>query len=100
MSNQLLRTYNEIGKAIPSASERFVKDYSALKSELTAAKLSITELTESIENLKPLFGAQTPEGSVTSNESLTFFDTTNSPTNVTMYFNEVVGADTGWVIVN
>lgn len=100
MSNQLLNNYNDIGKALPSASERFIKDYSALKTQLQSAQLSITGLIESMESLKPLFDAQTPEGNITSNDTLVFFDTTNAPANVTMYFNDTVGVNTGWVIVN
>jgi len=92
MSRQTLRSYKSIELAVPSATSEFVRDYSAIKDELTAAQ-------NAIENLKPLFGAQTPEGNVTSNNSMTYFDTTNSPTNVDMYFNSVVGSDTGWVIV-
>lgn len=92
MSRQTLISYKSIELAIPSAKSEFIRDYSAIKDELTA----VQRLTES---LKPLFGAQTPEGNVTSNNSLTYIDTTNSPVSVDMYFNAVVGVDTGWVIV-
>ncbi len=90
MSRQTLRSYNDIGQSLKGASDKFIQDYSALKEELAAAQKSLV----------PLFGAQPPEGNVTSNASMVYFDTTNSPTNVTMYFNSVVGVDAGWVIVN
>ncbi len=99
-SRQTLRTYNDIGAALPSAKQKFIQDYSALKDELLAAQRSIAGLLESFESLKPLFGNQTPEGNVTSNDTLTYFDTTNSPVSVDLYFNDTIGVDTGWVIVN
>ncbi len=90
MSRQVLRSYKDIETSLKGASDRFVRDYSALKDELAAAQ----------ESLKPLFGAQNPEGNVTSNNSMVYFDTTNSPVSVDEYFNSTVGVNTGWVIVN
>lgn len=100
MSRQTLRSYNDIESSLKGASNKFVRDYSALKDELTAAQKSITGLLDSIESLKPLFDSQAPEGNITSNDSMVYFDVTNSPTSVDMYFNDTVGSDTGWVIVN
>ncbi len=100
MSRQTLRSYSDIAASLPSAQQRFIQDYSALKDDLLSAQKSITGLLEAFESLKPLFGAQTPEGNVTSNDTLTYFDTTNSPVSVDLYFNDTIGSDTGWVIVN
>ena len=98
-TRQTLVNYNDIGNALPGAKQRFIQDYSALKDELLAAQRSIAGLLEAFESLKPLFGAQAPEGNVTSNATLTYFDTTNSPVSVDLYFNDTIGVDTGWVIV-
>ncbi len=99
-SRQTLVNYNDIGNALPSATQKFIQDYSALKTELSSTQKAITGLLESFESLQPLFGAQSPEGNVTSNATLTYFDTTNSPVSVDLYFNDTIGVDTGWVIVN
>ena len=99
-TRQTLVSYNDIGNSLPGAKQRFIQDYSALKTELVAAQKSILGLLEAFESLKPLFGAQTPEGNVTSNDTLTYFDTTNSPVSVDLYFNDTIGSNTGWVIVN
>ena len=96
---QTLVNYNDIGSALPGATQKFIQDYSALKDELSSTQKAITGLLESFESLKPLFGAQAPEGNVTSNATLTYFDTTNSPVSVDLYFNETVGSDIGWVLV-
>lgn len=90
MTLQTLKSYSEIQQAVPQSTQAFVEDYSALKEDVANIELSF----------KPLFGDQTPEGNVISNRSMIFLDTTNSPTDVTMYFNSVVGVNTGWVIVN
>lgn len=99
MSRQLLRSYRQIKHEVGNSTDKFVQDYSAVKEDLTAALKLITTLTESIDNSKPLFGAQNPEGNVTANLSQTFTDTTASPASVTMYFNDTVGSDTGWVVI-
>ncbi len=100
MSRQTLRSYSDIATSLPGAQQRFIQDYSALKDDLLSAQRSIAGLLEAFESLKPLFGAQTPEGNVTSNDTLTYFDTTNSPVSVDLYFNDTIGSNTGWVIVN
>ena len=89
MSRQLLRSYQDIGASLKGASDKFIKDYSAVKDDLAAA----------IKNLAPLSGVGSPEGNIAANLSRTFFDTTASPVSVTMYFNETVGSKTGWVAV-
>lgn len=99
MTQEVLRTYADIGVSLPTATQRFIRDYAAMKDDLTSAENAIKRLIEAIDNTKPLFGAQTPEGNVTSNASQVYFDTTNSPASVTMYFNENEGVNTGWVIV-
>ena len=99
MTLQTLKGWRDFGENLNGASQKFIQDYSAVKDDLSAAEKSITILLETMEGFKPLFGAQTPEGNVVSNNSQVYFDTTNSPTDVTMYINETVGSDTGWVIV-
>lgn len=100
MSQQTLKGWRDVTENLQGASQKFVQDYSAVKDDLSSAERSIETLLETIDGFKPLFGAQTPEGNVTSNSSQVYFDTTASPASVTMYFNGSVGADTGWVIVN
>ncbi len=92
MSRQLLRSYQDIKRNVGDSTDKFVQDYSAVKADLT-------EALRLIEDSKTLSGAQTPEGNVTANLSQTFIDTTASPVSVTMYFNDTVGSDTGWVVV-
>lgn len=92
MRRQLLKSYQSIKLNVGNATDKFVQDYSAVKD-------NIDEALRLIEELKPLSGDQTPEGNVTANLSQTFIDTTASPVSVTMYFNETVGSDTGWVVV-
>ena len=99
MTRQVLRSFTEIAQALPSAKEQFIEDYDAVKEDLTIAQQSIQSLIDSLAEFAPLSGAQTPEGNVTSNSSQLYFDTTNSPTNVTMYFNDTIGLNTGWVQV-
>ena len=100
MSLQTLKTYKDIYVNLPGATEKFVQDYSSLKEDLSGAERAITSLLETIESFKPLHGRQPPEGNITSNDSLVYFDTTNSPASVTMYFNENVGVKTDWVQIN
>ena len=92
MNPQVLRSYPDIKQNVGNATGKFVQDYSAVKENLA-------EALRLIEESKTLFGAQTPEGNVTANLSQTFIDTTASPVSVTMYFNENVGSNTGWVVV-
>jgi|GEM_PF-3618701 hypothetical protein len=100
MSLQTLKGYRDVSANLPGATEKFVQDYSSLKEDLSGAERAINSLLETIESFKPLYGDQTPEGNITSNDSLVYFDTTNSPTSVTMYFNNEVGVKTGWVQIN
>lgn len=99
MSRQVLRNFQEIGQALPNAKEQFIEDYDAVKEDLNNAQQSIQSLIDALAEFAPLSGPETPEGNVTSNSSQVYFDTTNSPTNVTMYFNGTIGSDTGWVQV-
>lgn len=95
MTRQILRTYQDIRQSVTST-EQFVEDYDAVKEDLAKAQIS---LTEAIVSLSPLFGTGSPEGVITSNNSMVYFDTTNSPTDVTQYFNDTVGINTNWVQV-
>lgn len=100
MTLQTLKGWRDVRENLQGATQKFVQDYSAVKDDLSAAERSIATLLETIEGLKPLYGAQAPEGNVTSNASQIYFDTTSSPTSVTMYFNDSVGVDTGWVQIS
>ena len=97
MTRQILRSFSEIAQALPSAKEQFVEDYDAVKEDLTNAQESIQILIDSLAALSPLFAVGLPESVVTSNSSQVYFDTTNSPTSVTMWFNDTIGSSTGWV---
>lgn len=92
MSRQVLQSYQDIRRALPSATDDFVRDYSGMKEDITKAEKSILSLS-------PQFGVGSPEGVVVANLSQIYFDTTATPASVTMYTNEVVGSDTGWVVV-
>lgn len=50
-----------------------------------------------ISDLVPIVGTGNPNGVVTSNKSLQFIDDT--PAGETLYFNTVVGQNTGWFAV-
>ncbi len=97
MTRQVLRSYADIAQALPAAKEQFIEDYDAVKEDLTSAQESIQKLIDSLAALSPLFDAGLPESVVTSNSSQVYFDTTNSPTSVTMWFNDTIGVNTGWV---
>ena len=97
MTRQVLRSYADIAQALPAAKEQFIEDYDAVKEDLTSAQESIQKLSDSLAALSPLFDAGLPESVVTSNSSQVYFDTTNSPTSVTMWFNDTIGVNTGWV---
>lgn len=97
MTRQVLRSYADIAQALPAAKEQFIEDYDAVKEDLTSAQESIQKLIDSLAALSPLFAAGLPESVVTSNSSQVYFDTTNSPTSVTMWFNDTIGVNTGWV---
>jgi hypothetical protein len=92
MTRQTLRSYSDIAASLPKATNKFVADYSAMKDDILKA-------LKGVDSLSPQFGTGSPEGVVTANLSQTYYDTTNSPTNVTMYINENVGSNTGWVVV-
>jgi len=52
MSRQSLFTYHSIKKALPSASDEFVKDYSALKADVkSAGDVDLTKIKEDIDTL-------------------------------------------------
>lgn len=99
MTRQVLRSYTDIAQALPAAEEQFIEDYDAVKEDLTNAQESIQSLIDSLAGFSPLSGVGSPEGVTTSNSSQIYFDTTLSPVSVTMYFNDTIGSDTGWVNV-
>ena len=99
MTRQVLKSYADIAQALPAAKEQFIEDYDAVKEDLTLAQESIQNLIDSLAALSPLFAVGLPESVVTSNSSQVYFDTTNSPTSVTMWFNDTIGINTGWVQV-
>jgi len=99
MTRQTLRSYSDISAAIPKATHRFVADYSAVKEDISKNEKNAAIIFDTIKDLVPLFGVGSPEGVTTANLSQIYFDTTNSPVNVTMYTNENAGSNTGWVVV-
>ena len=96
MTQQLLQTYKSIQDALPRATSRFVKDYSGVKEDL---KMTRQELDLIAKNISPQHGKGPPEDVITSNLSLIYFDTTAAPVSVTMYTNDRLGVDVGWVQV-
>ena len=99
MTRQLLQNYKQIQQALPSATNNFVRDYSGIKEDLDKATKDIVVILEVISDSNPLFGVGSPEGVTVANLSQTYYDTTLSPASVTMYINENVGSNTGWVVV-
>jgi hypothetical protein len=93
-SNQVVTEYQEAESLISFKGVNGVEDYMGLKSDIN----SLLTLINS-ETFTPQFGIGNPESVVTSNYSKTYFDTTSSPTSVTMYVNENVNVNTGWVPV-
>jgi len=87
-TQQNLIDYASIKENFPAATERGLDDYSAKGRDL-ARLLSV------IPDLIPLDGTGSPEGVVTSNLSKQYIDTTANQ----IYFNPVVGVNTGWVAV-
>lgn len=84
ISNQIITDYSEVNQFFPA---NIAEDYMFLKSDVKNA-------INSINNLQPIFGDGSPEGSVKSNLSRTYFD--KSGATVIMYVNESVGVNTGW----
>ena len=85
-TQQSLFDYASIMENFPAATERGLDDYSAKGRDLA-------RLLSAIPNLIPLDGTGSPEGVVTSNLSKQYIDTAANQ----IYFNPVVGVDTGWV---
>lgn len=98
-SRQVVKEYKEANDSISFKSELGLEDYMGLKDDVNRIITALSELSESVSSLSPLSGTGSPEGVVTSNLSQVYYDLTNAPTNVTMYFNENVGVDTGWLQV-
>tara|TARA_R100000544_G_scaffold36425_1_gene24721 strand:+ start:2214 stop:2537 length:324 start_codon:yes stop_codon:yes gene_type:complete len=99
IGQQEIISYSEARESISFKLESGVNDYMAIKAVLVESVARLNEVIDAVNGSSPLFGAQTPEGNVASNGSQIYFDTTNSPTDVSMYFNENVGVNTGWVKV-
>lgn len=93
MSNQVLNSYQSITLAVPSAKPEFIRDYYAIKEELKLLKVA-----KSGES--PQQGVGDPNGVITANSSMLYFDMTGAPTLVSMYFNPVIGALLGWIPVS
>lgn len=86
---QNLQSYHDIAKAVPQARNEFIKDYAAVKDDISNLEAGIS----------PQFGTGTPEGVVTATASMVYYDITNSPASVTGYFNSDIGSITGWVAI-
>ena len=99
MTRQTLRAYRDIAASLPKATNKFVADYSAVKEDINKNEKNVVIIFDTIKDLVPLFGVGSPEGVTAANLSQIYFDTTNTPTTVTMYTNENVGSNTGWVVV-
>ena len=95
-TRQVITEYTEANQSISFKNENGIEDYMALKGDVVKI---LTILNNDASTFTPQFGTGSPESVVTSNYNRTYFDTTNSPTSVTMYVNETVGVDTGWVPV-
>lgn len=85
-TQQSLFDYAEIKSNFPSASEQGLDDYSAKGRD-------IIRLFILANSLIPLDGVGSPEGIAESNFSKMYIDTNANQ----LYFNPIVGANTGWV---
>ncbi len=92
-SRQLALQYADIRQLYKLTDDNAIEDFAALKEDVA----SLIELMNN--NSQPLFGTGSPEGSVTANNSLIYFDTTNEPVSVAMWTNKTVGEKTGWLQV-
>lgn len=95
-SRQTVLEYGEVPQAYNMSSEYGIDDLMALKEDIAAL---ISLVNDSNSTFTPQFGTGSPEGLVTSNFNRTYYDTTLSPVSVTLYVNQNVGVNTGWVIV-
>lgn len=93
-SRQLAIEYSDIRELYNLKDDNAVEDMAALKADI-GALINIINTGD----LVPIQGTGSPEGVVVSNSSLTYIDTTLAPASVTMYINQVVGEDTGWMQV-
>ena len=92
-SRQIALEYSDIRELYNFKKDNTIEDFAAMKADIK----SLIELMNN--NSQPLFGVGSPEGLVAANNSLLYFDTTNEPTNVTMWTNQTVGGVTGWIPV-
>ena len=90
-SRQTALQYSDIRELYNFKKDNTIEDFAALKEDIA----SLIELMNN--NSQPLFGTGNPEGSVVSNNSLIYFDTTNEPVSVSMWTNKIVGGKTGWL---
>lgn len=85
-SQQSIIDYSEINQFFP---DNITEDYMAIKRDLNA-------IVDAVNNgeFSPKFGSGSPEGIVTSNSNLTYFDMSGAT--AIMYVNETIGVNTGW----
>lgn len=90
-TRQIITEYSEVRETYKITNEQAIEDLMAMKAD-------IFQLLQQV-NTGVLSGVGSPEGDIESNSSRLYADLTNSPTSVTMYFNEDIGSTTGWVEV-
>lgn len=95
MRPEVLRSDQSISANI-SAKPDFIRDYSALKFNVDEL-IKQTNIEQLASQLTPIEGTGSPESVVTANYSKLYIDTTNAPTSVSIYFNNNIGSNTGWI---
>lgn len=95
-SRQTIVEYAEAAEVYKLNSEYGTDDLMAMKADI---RNLIALINDTNSTFTPQFGTGSPNSVVTSNYNRTYFDTTLSPVSVTMFVNENVGVNTGWVQV-
>lgn len=93
-SRQTVLEYSDIRTLYKFNNDNAIEDFAALKADISEIlrQININEFT-------PLEGSGNPEGVIISNSSKTYVDTDLSPVSVTMYYNNTINSNTGWVPV-
>ena len=93
-TRQTVLEYSDISSLYNFKNSNAVEDFAALKDDVfeILRQINANEFT-------PLEGSGNPEGVITSNSSKTYVDTDLSPVSVTMYYNNTINSNTGWVPV-
>ena len=91
-SNQTIEDWQDCKSEHKKWSQNAIEDYQMIKDDINQLIAFVNQIDD-VDNLSPLDGTGSPEGVETANISKFYVDTAVP----TLYFNPVIGADTGWV---